>query len=159
MLLQNWHFVGQKTPLHMNVFAVLAIFISYWQCSKAMKVQTPQFPRDPYNYSSDCWSMKKVIWQHGQLGFLCLILSSRWLPSPVCSVYWTNTLFAICQGRCLFNSVPSAFFPRLREVILFTVIFFLFTTPLHRHPRCRKEEGQWLLWKLLIQFMKSDSMC
>lgn len=43
----------------MNVFTMLAFFISYWQCSKAMKIQTPQFPRDPCNYNDDCWSMKK----------------------------------------------------------------------------------------------------
>lgn len=43
----------------MNVFTVLAIFISYWQCSKAMKIQTAQIPRDPHNYNNDCWSMKK----------------------------------------------------------------------------------------------------
>lgn len=43
----------------MNAFTVLAIFISYWQCCKAMKIQTPQLPRDSRNYNTDCWSMKK----------------------------------------------------------------------------------------------------
>lgn len=43
----------------MNVLTVLAIFVSYWQCSKALKIKTAQFPRDPCNYNKDCWSMKK----------------------------------------------------------------------------------------------------
>lgn len=63
---------NKQTSLHMNVFTVLAIFISYWQHSKAMKIQTAQFPREPYSYNNDCWSMKK---SH-------LAKWPSWLPLP-----------------------------------------------------------------------------
>lgn len=58
----------------MNIFTVLAVFISYWQRSKAMKIQTPQFPRDPCNYNNDCWSMKRK--SFGKMAILASSVSS-----------------------------------------------------------------------------------
>lgn len=146
----------------MNAFTALAIFISSWQCSKAMKIQTLQFPRDSYNYSTDCWSVKKKK-SFGKMTILAFsVLSSPRCDFQVLFAQFTRQTHCLLFARADVCLIHHLLLPSLGSGKSYCSLYFHFC--LHHLPFTSqgtgREKGQWLLLMLIYSTLtENGSIC